>query len=226
MPGGSAETVLSMPHFLDLERWPRRATFEFFRGYDKPYFNICAPLEVGPLEDFVRATPGTSFFLAYLYLSLRTANELEPFRYRLSGGQVLVHDRIHAGTTILLDEDRFDFAYLDYDEDFGRFQAAAREVMARARASGGRMEARDDHTDLIHYSAVPWVSFTSISHARNWGREDSVPKIVFGKVSGQNGQRLMPVSVEVHHALMDGLHVGRYLERLQQFFLAPAAALT
>jgi chloramphenicol O-acetyltransferase type A len=209
--------------FLDLERWPRRATFEFFRGYDNPYFNICAPLEAGPLVDFVRATPGTSFFLAYLYLSLRTANEIEPFRYRLSGGQVLVHDRIHAGTTIPIDEDRFDFAYLDYDDDFGRFHAAAKEAMARARASGGRMEARDDRTDLIHYSAVPWASFTSISHARNWRREDSVPKIVFGKVSEQNGQRFMPVSVEVHHALMDGLHVGRYLERLQQSFLAPAA---
>ena len=25
----------------------------------------------------------------------------------------------------------------------------------------------------------------------------------------------MPVSVEVHHALMDGLHVSQYLERMQ-----------
>ena len=215
-----------MPHFLDLERWPRRATFEFFRRYDNPYFNICAPLDAGPLVDFAKATPGTSFFLAYLYLSLKAANEMEPFRYRLSDSRVLVHDRIHAGTTIPLDDDRFDFAYLDYDENFGLFEAAAKEALARARASGGRMEARDDRSDLIHYSTVPWVSFTSIAHARNWGREDSVPKIVFGKVSAQNGKRLMPVSIEVHHALMDGLHVGRYLERLQQSFLAPAAALT
>ncbi|MES1244896.1 MAG: chloramphenicol acetyltransferase [Acidobacteriota bacterium] len=214
-----------MPRFLDLENWPRRATFEFFRGYDNPYFNICAPLDAGPLVDFVKATPGTSLFLAYLYLSLRIANEMEQFRYRLSGGHVLIHDRIHAGTTIPIDDDRFDFAYLDYDEDFGRFQAAAKEALALARASGGKMEARDDRTDLVHYSAAPWISFTSISHARNWKREDSVPKIVFGKVSEQGGRRLIPVSVEVHHALMDGLHVGRYLERLQESFLAPAAGL-
>ncbi len=212
-----------MPSFLDLERWPRRATFEFFLGYDKPYFNVCAPLDVGPLLDRVRAEPGTSFFLAYLYLSLRTANELEPFRYRLSEGRVLVHDRIHAGSTLLLDDDRFDFAYFDHDEDFGRFQAAARESMARVRAAGGTMQAREDRTDLIHYSTLPWISFTSFSHARNWGKEDSVPKIVFGKVAEQGGRRLLPVSVEVHHALMDGLHVGRYLERLQQAFLEPDA---
>ncbi len=212
-----------MPRFLDLERWPRRATFEFFRSYDKPYFNVCAPLEAGPLLDRVRAVPGTSLFLAYLHLSLKTANELEPFRYRLSDGRVLVHDRIHAGSTLLIDDDRFDFAYFDYDEDFSRFQAAARESMALVRAAGGTMQAREDRTDLIHYSTLPWISFTSFSHARNWGREDSVPKIVFGKLAEQGGRRLLPVSVEVHHALMDGLHVGRYLERLQQAFAEPVA---
>ena len=214
-----------MTRFLDLERWPRRATFEFFRGYDNPYFNLCAQLEVGPLVESVRARPDTSFFLAYLYLSLRAANEVEPFRYRLSGGRVLVHDRIHAGTTLLLDDERFDFAYFDYQEDFARFQSEAREAMARVRAEGGTMNARDDRSDLIHYSALPWVTFTSFSHARNWRREDSVPKIAFGKYTERDGHRLMPVSVEVHHALMDGLHVGRYLERLQLYFMEPAAGL-
>ena len=87
------------------------------------------------------------------------------------------------------------------------------------------MDARDDRSDMIHYSALPWVAFTSFSHARNWRREDSVPKIVFGKYTERDGHRLMPVSVEVHHALMDGLHVGRFLERLQLYFMEPAAGL-
>ncbi|HKH45603.1 MAG TPA: chloramphenicol acetyltransferase [Thermoanaerobaculia bacterium] len=213
-----------MAYLLDLERWPRRATFEYFRGYDKPYFNVCAPLEAGPLVELARGVPGTSFFLAYLYLSLRAANEVEPFRYRLSDGRVLVHERIHAGTTLLLEDDRFAFAYFDYTEDFARFQAEARAAMARVRAEGG-FDAQDDRNDLIHYSTLPWISFTSFSHARNWGKEDSVPKIVFGKCAERQGQWFLPVSVEVHHALMDGLHVGRYLEKLQSYFLEPTAGL-
>jgi len=31
-----------------------------------------------------------------------------------------------------------------------------------------------------------------------------------------NGRRLMPVSVEVHHALVDGLHVGRFHAAFQR----------
>jgi chloramphenicol O-acetyltransferase len=35
----------------------------------------------------------------------------------------------------------------------------------------------------------------------------------------------MPVSVEAHHALMDGLHAGRFFERLQRHCSDPRAAL-
>jgi|GEM_PF-2867035 len=70
--------------------------------------------------------------------------------------------------------------------------------------------------DKLHYSIMPWVSFTAVKHARRFGREESVPKIVFGKIFAENGQWKMPVSVEANHALMDGLHVGRYFELFQQ----------
>jgi len=214
-----------MARFLDLESWPRRGAFDFFRGYSNPYFNVCAGLEVGPLLALCRAEPDTSFFLAYTFLSLRAANELEPFRYRLKGDRVLVHERIHGGTTLLLEDERFVFAYFDYVEDFARFQAGAREAMERVRSGDGGFDPHDDRDDLVHYSTLPWVSFTSISHARKWGREDSVPKIVFGKSAERDGKWCLPVSVEVHHALLDGLHVGRYFEQLQNYFLDPEAGL-
>ena len=35
----------------------------------------------------------------------------------------------------------------------------------------------------------------------------------------------MPFSVEVHHALMDGLHVGRYIERMEEMLATPDAYL-
>ena len=37
--------------------------------------------------------------------------------------------------------------------------------------------------------------------------------------------RWMPPSVEVHHALMDGLHVGRYVQAFEAALAAPEAWL-
>jgi len=79
--------------------------------------------------------------------------------------------------------------------------------------------------DLIYFTTLPWVSFTSFAHARNRGRGDSVPRIAFGKFMKENARTMLPISVEVHHALMDGLHAGRYLIRLEEMLMEPETYL-
>ena len=93
------------------------------------------------------------------------------------------------------------------------------KAVADARSEGKFQPEPAD--DAIHFTVLPWASFTSFSHARNWGREDSVPKIAFGKFTEENQRTKLPISVEVHHALMDGLHVGRYLSLMQETLLMP-----
>lgn len=203
-----------MPTYLDLENWPRRRTFELFRGYDQPFFNVCVPVDVTRLLDWTRSTD-RSFFLASLYVSLAAANETDPFRYRLDGDRVRVYERIHGGSTVLLPDDSFTFAYFDFTEDFATFEERATETLERTRRGETGFDPRDDTDDLIHYSVLPWLAFTSFAHARRRIPGDSIPKIVFGKYTKNGGRWTMPVSVEVHHALMDGLHVGRFFERFE-----------
>jgi len=213
-----------MATYLDVTSWARRDLFEFFRGYDNPYFNVCARLDVTELMTLLRARPGVSVSLAYHFFALRVANETEPFRYRLRDGRVLVHEVIHGGTTVLLPNESFAFAYFSYEEDFGKFIGAAQRAVNLLRAGGDvfRPQANDD---MIHFTTLPWVSFTSFAHARTRGRGESVPKIAFGKFTKENGRVLLPISVEVHHALMDGLHVGRYLARLEEALAEPETYL-
>jgi chloramphenicol O-acetyltransferase type A len=213
-----------MAEYLDVNNWVRRDQFEFFRGFDKPYFNVCVELDVTELLALLRKRPGSSVSLAYHYLALRIANEVEPFRYRLRDGKVLVHDVIHGATTVLLANESFAFAYFDYTADYRKFTADAQSVITEVKREGIFKDSPSD--DLIHFTTLPWVYFTSFSHARNWGQEDSVPKITFGKFTNEGKRVLMPFSVEVHHALMDGLHVGRYLTRLEAALADPEASLS
>ena len=69
--------------------------------------------------------------------------------------------------------------------------------------------------NLIHFSAIPWLHFTSISHARSFSHPDSCPKISFVKMTENNGVKEMPVSIHGHHALMDGFHVGLFVDKFQ-----------
>jgi chloramphenicol O-acetyltransferase type A len=206
---------------LDLDTWSRREHFRFFRGYDNPFFNLCADVDVSRVAEACRAPGGPSFFVASLYLSLRAVNDVEPFRYRLRGDGVVVYDAIHAGSTILRDDGTFGFGYFDYSSDFGPFRSQAEEVLNVARKGSGALEDRPDRDDMIHYSVIPWIAFTSFAHARRWGTKESVPKIVFGRRHGEPGAERMPLSVEVHHALVDGLHVGEFFRCFQDYLDDP-----
>lgn len=204
--------------YLDVDTWPRREVFEFYRGFDKPYFNVGTQLDISHFLAFLHEKSFRSIALAYHYCALRVANEIEPFRYRLRDGRVVVHEVIHGGTTVLLPNETFTLVYFDYHEDFRKFIFEAERAVDEVRSGDGSFRPRNDDDARIHFTALPWISFTSFSHARNWGSEDSVPKIAFGKFVKENNRTLLPISVEVHHALMDGLHVGRFLTRLEELF--------
>lgn len=206
---------MTEPRRLDLGTWNRRDHFAFYRGYDNPYFNVCAPVDVTRLLERCRSQGGPSFFLASLWASLAAVNEIEELRYRIRGDDVVVHDRVHGGSTVLVPDGTFRFAYFDHDPDFWAFAEGAADVLEGVRAEMGPLEARPERDDLIHASIIPWVAFTSFSHARRWGTDDSVPKVVFGRHHRDGDADRMPVSIEVHHALVDGLHVGRFFERFQ-----------
>lgn len=203
--------------YLDLASWKRKSHFDFFRAYEQPFFSVCAPVDVTPVYEATKGVSG-AYFLACLYLSTRSANEIEEFRYRLRGDRVLVHDVIHAGSTVLNEDQTFGFCYFEYASRFPDFEKLGRRALDDYRK---REEPLEDsgQDDVIWYSVLPWISFTSFAHARRCPAKESVPRIVFGRHYEEHGRRRMPVSVEAHHALVDGLHVGRFYERFQRYLL-------
>ena len=135
---------------------------------------------------------------------------------------MIVHEVIHGGTTVLLPNENFTLAYFDYEPDFEKFINQADRAVQDVLSGDGAFRP-DPGDDRIHFTTLPWLAFTSFSHARNWRREDSIPKIAFGKFVTENERTVLPFSVEVHHALMDGLHVGRYIARLEEMLADPKA---
>ena len=63
---------------------------------------------------------------------------------------------------------------------------------------------------------MPWTNFTGLLHPTDFDPKESIPKIVFGKFSEKNGRKMLPISVEGHHGLMDGFHLAKYLEAFQK----------
>lgn len=198
---------------IDIESWNRKDHFRFFSQFEEPFFGVTVQLDCTKAYQDAKARD-RSFFLYYLYRALKAANETEPFCYRIIEKEVFRFDTVNASPTINRGNGTFGFSYMDYNKNEDLFYRNAREVIQAVQQSEGLVPAVSGE-NVIHFSAVPWLNFTSLSHARSFTFPDSCPKISFGKITAQNGQRTMPVSIHVHHALMDGYHMGLFVEKYQ-----------
>ena len=154
-----------MPRYIDLATWPRRQVFEFYLPFDKPFFNVCMRLDVSDLLRELRKREKPNIWLTYHYLALRAANEIEQFRYRLRQGKVLVHDVINGGTTLMLPNETFTLFYFDYHESYTKFMEGATRAAEEVKHGDGEFLPRHEDDARIHCTTLPWISFTSFSHA-------------------------------------------------------------
>jgi chloramphenicol O-acetyltransferase type A len=204
--------------WIDLDAWPRRAAFDHYRAYDSPFFGLSAPIDVTPTRAWCRDA-GRSFFLAAWWATLVAAAPIAPLRQRLRGVRVWQHPQLGVATTVLGPDDNFRFCRLTLADDFATFHDAGRRAIAAATAAPPALVEGDD--DVLYGTVVPWVAFTGIRHARRGDPQDSVPRVAFGKIIADGAHQRLPVAVDAHHALVDGLHVGRLFEALTARFADP-----
>lgn len=203
-----------MKQTLDIENWSRKDHFDFFKQFEEPFFGVTVNMDCTIAFEKAKAA-GVSFFLWYLYRSLFAANAIEPFKYRIEENNVIVYDAVHASPTINRPDGTFGFSYLPYQTAFAKFLETAQKEIDAVQNTTGLIPAMSNE-NVIHYSSIPWIHFTSLSHARAFSYKSSIPKISFGKMLTEGNKKLMPVSIHVHHALMDGFHVGAYIDLFQQ----------
>lgn len=203
---------------VDIRNWERREIYNFFKDYEEPYYGITKELECSAALNFAKEK-GISFFLYYLYLTLKAVNQTEAFKYRIEGDELFLYDVIDGSATIDRDDGTFGFSQIPYFEDLDLFLERATEEVIEVRTSN-RLIRSEIGENVIHFSALPWIDFSHVSHPRRYSRRDSIPKITIGKFHSSGEKQLIPVSVHVNHAVADGLHVGIFFDTLQKLFSA------
>jgi len=207
--------IILMKHLIDLENWERKEHFEFFSKFSDPFWGLTYNVDCTMAYQRAKAE-NNSFYLYYLYQSLRAVNQTDAFKLRIEDDKPVRYDRIDASATVDRTDGSFGFSLMIFKDDFDEFQQLARVEIARVRAGKG-LETGVAGPNVIHYSAVPWISFTSLSHASHSAFKDCVPKISFGKTFLRGNQLMMPVAIHAHHALVDGFQAGQFTELFQKY---------
>ncbi len=201
---------------IDIESWNRKEHFEFFSKMASPYFGFTTEVDCTKAYDDAREN-GRSFFAVYLYKSMVAVNTVDELKLRIVGDQVVLYDEVHVGSTIGRPDGTFGFSFFRYSEDFDIFNEGLQDQIRAVHHSTG-LGIRNEVLPVNHirHTTIPWNSFSALLHPTNFDPKESIPKITFGKFSIRDGKKFLPVSVEAHHGLADGLHLAKYIEEFQR----------
>lgn len=201
---------------IDIENWNRKEHFNFFSNYDNPFFGIVTEIDCTKAYQNAKKNK-LSFFAYYLHKSTLALNTIEELKLRIVDKKVVLFDTIHVSATIGREDGTFGFSFTNFSSDFEIFnENLSKEISSVQSTEGLRFNQDAKRIDVIHYSTVPWNKFTALTHARNFNTGDTIPKITFGKAFMNEGKKILPVSIDVHHGLVDGLHISKYLEEFQK----------
>ncbi len=203
-----------MKSYLDIEQWNRKEIFTHFRTLKDPSFATVVHLNVTNVYTICKEL-NISFFAMYLYKCTKALNEVENFKYRIEDNRIAIYDTIHASATILRKDNTFGFSFIEYEDNFEAFNSNFQKEKERILNSSNLFPPKYS-LGCFHCSALPWFSFTSHKEPVSGNKNDSVPQLSFGKIFKENKNWLMPVGINVNHALIDGYHVGKFLENFQK----------
>ena len=161
-----------------------------------------------------RKADGVSPYRACLYAIGAGLHAVPELCMRFRGDKVVRHDMITLSMTVPTDAGSFGYAYVPYIDDFAAFDAQAKSLIDQVAAGGALQANSGERDDLAYLSCKPWLDYTSINNALP-GPDDCIPRVSWGKFVNQGERWDMAMTLEVHHALVDGAQVGAYFEAVQ-----------
>lgn len=200
---------------INLNNWKRKEHYQFFSDFDDPTFSLTTDIDVTQLWSYCQNNQ-QSLFLYYLHATMQAINETPEMCMRCVDNKVVLFKHIHGNTTFLNDDDLFGFCEIFYAQEPSVFCHAASQQLKLCKAKSRDLLVVPNRDDVVYFSCLPWLNFTQFKHPFSTHGNASIPKIMFGKIVCRNGQYRLPIGITVHHGLVDGVHLGRFFEKLQK----------
>ncbi len=200
--------------YVDLNTWDRRDMYAFFSSYELPRFNLVFDLDVTKLVYETKQSQ-QSFYLSLMHIIVLEMNTIENFQYRIDDKGVILSPITHVSfTDKMSDGKRFKMVPSEFLNDRDAFITRAKET---SRLQGDTFFVPNAETMLttVYVTSFPWGKFSGFTHATKLGPKDSVPRVSWSKFVEDGDKKILSLSIEVHHALVDGYHVGMLLKQIQ-----------
>lgn len=199
---------------IDERKWKRTLHCQIFRNYVEPCYCVTFEAEITRFREFTKKE-NLSFTLSMVYAVCKCANEIEELRYRFLGDKIILYEKIDTAFTYLNEEtELFKVVKVPFIDNINEYVRLATET-ARNQSEyfTGPLG-----IDVFQCSPMPWIKYIHVSHTNAGKNNFGTPLFDWGKFYDKEGRIFIPISIQVHHSFVDGIHIGKFVDSLQNYF--------
>ena len=210
--------------YIDMTKYPRLDHFRHFLTMQQPCVSITVQVHITDWLSRLRAS-GCPFFLSFQYAVVRAANRIPEFRQRIVDDKIVEYDYCNPSYIVSLPDDTYRYCNVNVNQPFAQYLEESRVKQDAALHSEHLEEEEGDVLGLLFISCVPWFNYTeammpypggSFSNPSFcWGgyRTEKYLALEDGRVT-EKVKTSIPVTLFFNHALIDGIHAGRFFDNL------------
>ena len=210
--------------YIDMTKYPRLDHFRHFLTMQQPCVSITVQVDITDWLSRLKAS-GCPFFLSFQYAVVRAANRIPEFRPRIVDDKIVEYDYCNPSYIVSLPDDTYRYCNVNVNQPFAQYLEESRVKQDAALHSEHLEEEEGDVLGLLFISCVPWFNYTeammpypggSFSNPSFcWGgyKTEKYLALEHGQVT-EKVKTSIPVTLFFNHALIDGIHVGRFFDNL------------
>ena len=196
---------------IDIENWERREFYEHFISQVVCSYSVSVNVDITHLKE-------QKLYPAMIWLLTKTVNDMPEFRTSLTAEGLGIYDDMHPMYTVFKKENKnFSGIWSYFSEDYDTFLQNYEEDSAKYSTSTCYAPKDGTPVNSFNISMLPWVEFTGLNINVYDEGKFLLPIFTMGKYFERDGKRMLPLAIQVHHAVCDGYHVGAFVERLQGY---------
>ena len=200
---------------IDLNTWSRGSLFKFYIDQMRIVMSLTVEIDVKPLLEFTKKN-GLRFYPAMIWAVSKVANSHDEFKYGWDGnGNLIRWDFISPSYADFHREDEnFTKLVTQYSDDLFEFHARYMDDQEKYKAV--RAIAEHQPPNFFDVSCLPWVRYQHFDvHVFDEGKF-LAPVITWGKYEAAQGKLVMPLTMNIHHAVADGFHLSRFFNEVEE----------
>ena len=183
---------------IDIENWERREFYEHFIGEVVCTYSVSVNLDITSLK-------GQKLYPAMIWLLTKTVNDMPEFRTSLTAEGLGIYDDMHPMYTVFNKENKnFSGIWSYFSEDYDTFLRNYEEDSAKYSTSTRFAPKDGTPVNSFNISMLPWVEFTGLNINVYDEGKFLLPIFTMGKYFERDGKRMLPLAIQVHHAVCDG----------------------